>query len=154
MLSAIAWGMMVWLTQSAQAGQAWHATTDYPPVYDVSGFEWMSRLEVFRVFDGDRKSHTLVHSGRSYRVEWTSEPPSVAVVSRGSSWRVGLDGLFARARRHSMDTPGPVPHALLAQETRQNKARLRVNVEDISVDADGKLLHFKAEILFGRVPSG
>jgi hypothetical protein len=128
-------------------------TTDYPPCYDTVGFDWLSRLEVFRLFDGQTKTHALTHSGHTYTVRWISQPPTVDVQEGGEILaRIELSALLKRAGEYQNTHLGsPIPQNLLTEEAKTPKGRIRVYLEAISAEETGTSLevhHLKTDVLF------
>ena len=114
-------------------------TTDFPPVYDIAGFDWLSRLEYFRVFDGETKSHSFSYGGEKFTVVFDARALEVKVLEAGmerANWQ--LAPLIQQA--------GTIRKPSLALDARSKNARLVI--EDIAIEDPARILHFKAEILF------
>jgi hypothetical protein len=130
-------------------------TTLYPPEYDVAGFDWLTRFEFFRTFDGDGKSHSVTHGGRTYEVKWKASPPRLLVRDAQVDAELDLTELMKNARRYLDSHPGAkgLPQAMLTQEVATNGGVVRVYIEDLSMESpeDPRVLHFKADVLFRRL---
>ncbi len=128
------WATLILLAMTQHAipvfGGYTHFTTDFPASYDTRGFDWLSRLEVFRIFDGPRKSHPV---GNGFEVHWEEAHRRVSVRRAGSEI-VGCD-------LHG------ISHHCFVCDARQGNSRLRVYVEDLALE-DTKVLHLKADVLF------
>lgn len=126
--------------------------TDYPAVYPIAGFDWLSRLEVFRIFDGSGKTHAFENSGRKYSVSWDTGKNEVGVDENGKRVLVfALSPLFEKLR--SNGAPAVVPQPALTLETSAPGYRARLLLEDLSLEWEmGKTIlhHFKADLLFHR----
>lgn len=152
-------GIALWvLTRSAAAFAAYVSlTTLYPPEYDVAGFDWLSRFEFFRTFDGDAKSHAVIHGGRTYQVEWKASPPRLRVRDAQVDAEMDLTELMKNARAYLDKHPGVrgIPQALLTQERTVAGGVVRVYIEDLSMESpdEPRVLHFKADVLFRRAPT-
>ncbi len=131
-------------------------TTDYPPFYDTVGFDWISRLEVFRIFDGQSKSHAFSQGNHPYSVRWVSQPPKVSVLEAGELLaEVELSDLLKKAEEYQASHLGsPLPQALLTAEAKGPRGRLRVYLEALSAEQSGEgvlmVHHLKCDVLFAR----
>lgn len=130
-------------------------TTDYPPFYDTVGFDWLSRLEVFRLFDGQAKTHAFSHGGYSYTVRWGAQPPVVGVLEAGQVLaQIDLSQLLKKAGEYQAEHLGsPIPHGMLVEEVKTAQGRLRVYLEAISAEETSGVLdvhHLKCDVLFSR----
>lgn len=137
------------LTHSAEAAY-YHFTTDYPPVYETVGTDWLSRLEVFSVFDGKGKKHEFMRAGHRFEIQWD------ALANRIRIWRDGklqsemdLQKVLDRAKQANALT-----QEILTEKV-QGKGTLKAYFEDISVEwpeqGKPKILHLKADLLFSEV---
>ncbi len=140
----------VFLTQGV--GAAYFAfRTDYPAVYDVTGFDWLSRLEVFRIFDGPGKSHAFERDGRKYAVVWNAEANRITIEENGNGVVVfALRPLLERLRTLGTSVN---PQSVLTLETSAPLYRARLVIEDVSLEwGEGTpiLHHLKGDLLFHR----
>jgi hypothetical protein len=142
---------LLFLTRSVTANY-FAFRTDYPAAYDVSGFDWLSRLEVFRIFDGAGKSHTFEKGGRSYSVVWSAGENRITVLENGNR---AVDFALLPLLEKLRGTAAPVaPQATLTLETASPRYRARLVLEDISLEwseATPVLHHLKADLLFHRM---
>src|SRR5688572_4551827 len=122
----------------APASAAYYAfTTDFPPAYDIKSYEWLSRFEYFRIFDGEGKNHSLRRDKTQFRVEWTSAPPILRVLKDGAEVG-GLDFLpvFHRAREYKLAHPNSrsIPQSILKAEFQGKSGRALFYLEDVSLE--------------------
>lgn len=145
--SAIA---LLFLTRGASANY-FAFRTDYPAAYDISGFDWLSRLEVFRLFDGTGKSHTFEKGGRRYAVVWDARENRVSVVENGKP-TLAFDLLPLLRRLRAASRPVS-PQTDLTLDVSAPPYRARLVLEDVSLEwaNDAPVLHhFKGDLLFHR----
>ena len=122
-------------------------TTDYPAAYDIAGFDWLSRLEVFKVFDGEGKEHRFRHGGKQYRVQWVAAPLEIRVwEDKKQVAAVALRPWLEKLRVQKESKKA------LTQETCNQWGCLKIFIEDISARWNGAeppvLYHLKADILY------
>ncbi len=132
-------------------------TSDYPSHFPVEGFEWHSRLEFFRVFDGEKKSHSLRYRGVDYEVRWDARDLKVSVYSNQvEKVSVFLASMEARARTYLKQHGGTqVPQSLLTEQAENKNGKLLFLVEAASIensDDSRKILHLKGDLLFSSEP--
>jgi hypothetical protein len=129
-------------------------TTDYPSSYSIQGFQWHSRFEYFRLFDGGGKKHVVEDSGNTYEVQWNAERMRFSITQAEKVLAsIGLEHLIQRAQAYQEAHPRvPVPQKVLTEEHESPQGKLRLYVEALSAerDAGGKpqILHLKADVFF------
>ena len=128
--------------------------TDYPSVYDVKDFDWLTRLEVFRLFDGAGKFHTVEQAGRKFEIHWNAQVHEVSVQQSGRVLaKFELRPLVESLR----EGRSIVPQKTLTLEVSSPAGQARLYLEDISAEwpPDGalQLHHVKGDLLFREARS-
>lgn len=129
-------------------------TTDYPPVYDISGFDVISRLEVFHVFDKSEKSHSFSWRNRTVKVAWLRDPGRIEIVSNKKLLiSIEIWELVERARAYLKNTPGSskfsVPSEVLTLRKENARVKAKLIFDDVSVEVmkDQRIFaHFKSDV--------
>jgi hypothetical protein len=143
-----------WMGSFAYGASSYLAfTSDYPSHFPVAGFEWHSRFEFFRVFDGERKSHSLRYGGRDYEIHWDAERLRVSVHSNQfENVSLSLDSIESRARTYLKQHGGTqVPQSLLTEVKVTETGKALFYVEALSIEHSGegrKVLHLKGDLLY------
>jgi hypothetical protein len=144
------------------SGDYFAFTTAYPPVYDVRGFFTLSRLEVFRVFDGEAKAFSFPGPGGRYTLRWSTARGEIAI-ERGPDPVIVIPvaPLITRVRDYLAAHPGASPQSLpqgvLTLDAGGAGLKARIYVEDGSARRCGAgwcWYHLKADVLLGAAGEG
>lgn len=130
-------------------------TCDYPPMYEISGYDVLSRLEVFRFFDPPSKSHDFRWNDHSVKVTYRHDRGSVEIRVDGNEvMTLEVPEVIRRAKEYSAKNPKSstlsVPQIALTTEKENDKIKLKAYFDDVSAESRDETLsiaHFKSDIL-------
>jgi hypothetical protein len=155
-------GTLTWRTASRQPlpavsppGQYFAFTTSYPPFYDIQGFRTLSRLEIFRPFDTERKAFSFSRPEGRYTLTWLRDIARVAIDRDGRRLiEIPVAPVVAQARaflaRHPAVAANALPQEALTLDAENGQVKVRLYFDDVSARDCGVRLcwyHFKADIL-------
>lgn len=149
--------LFCFLGSAADSAASYFAfTSDYPSHFPVEGFQWHSRFEFFRVFDGASKSHAVQYRGVEYEVRFDARTLAISVYSgQKEQVAVSLAPVEKRAQAYLQTHKGlQVPQSLLTEsaETPHGKAVFFLEALSIeNVDEGQRVLHFKGDLLFSSI---
>src|SRR6478609_9018838 len=75
-------------------------TVDYPAVYEAGGADFVTRLEVFRPFDGKAKSHRFRRHDGEYTLQWSVGANQITLSRSGLSLVIDMAEVLARIERY------------------------------------------------------
>lgn len=158
------WLSFLFLTTCAVAANAPYEafTTEYPPVYAIAGFDTLSRLEVFRPFDGERKDFSFTRPDGLYTIAW--EQPTARIVigkAGGETLVIPLDPVVQKVETYLKTHPGlsarAIPQEALTWEQTGAGLHARLYFDDLSLRRENgalTLYHFKADVLLKSSETG
>lgn len=140
--------MLVLDVVAAPPGQSYFSyTTNYPAQYQVEGYDLLTRLEVFHVFDLKPKSHSVTHKGISYKVEWAPEVSTIRILNQKRTlMEVDVKNFITQLQRK---TPGnQIDQSKLTLTQQSQHLDIQIYFDDVSgMLAPFEIAHFKSDIL-------
>lgn len=137
----------------ATPGVAFAYVSDYPPQYDVLGYDFLTRLEVFRPLENAKKAHSIGRKDGNYEVRWDGLRNWIEVVLDGKTLSsVSLEPVL-RKLRATEGSEHKVPQKLLTVVGSTSLGSIMVYLDDVSGEFFGDrpvIHHFKADVLVTR----
>lgn len=136
-------------------------TTDYPPVYSIAGFDFLSRLEIFKPFDGEGKTFSFRQPDGTYTVTW-QQPTARILLGKpnGATLTILIAPIVDKIEKYLAEHPEvsrrALPQEALTWEQNEGGTRVKIYFDDISLRREGKkvtLYHFKADLLVKSSPT-
>jgi len=135
-------------------GKYYSFTVDYPPAYDASQFDVISRWEVFNIYDGQAKIQTFQWKKKPVDVKWTRKSKSLTVsMNKKVLITVSISELIKRVesylKSHPYTSQFRIPQEVMSLEKSNDRLDIKIYFDNVSAEqttAGYKFSHFKSDL--------
>jgi hypothetical protein len=124
-------------------------------VYEANHADFVSRLEVFSVFDPPRKTFQFRRPEADYLIAWNQKRAQIEIERNGRQWiSIPVAPVLRQidshlARRPSEQKPRTLPQSVLTLRARNRDADVTIYFDDVSGERTAEQIvwnHFRADL--------